>query len=112
MSAFWRTYAVLAPYPNRGSRVTRTTRKNPSRGNPMPTPTSDQRAQKRKRQWGAEKRTQPLPTIHERPSDAKIALGRIAIVVTILFWVAYVISTVLRQFLDTGGNFQFTMEAI
>jgi cellulose synthase/poly-beta-1,6-N-acetylglucosamine synthase-like glycosyltransferase len=65
-----------------------------------------------KRQWGAERRTQPLPTIHERPSDRKIAFGRLAIVTTILFWVAYVISTVLRQFLDTGGNFQFTMEAI
>ncbi|HEX4444175.1 MAG TPA: glycosyltransferase family 2 protein [Galbitalea sp.] len=89
----------------------------------MPNPSTHLRAQKRsaatlrssqirKRQWGAERRTQPLPTIHDRPSDRKIALGRLAIVATILFWVAYVISTVLRQFLDTGGNFQFTMEAI
>ena len=66
----------------------------------------------RKRQWGAERRTQPLPTIHEKPSDTKIALGRLAIILTILFWVAYVISTVLREFLDSTTNFQFTMEAV
>ena len=66
----------------------------------------------RKRQWGAERRTQPLPTIHEKPSDRKIAVGRLAIILTILFWIACVISTVLREFLDTTTNFEFTMEAV
>jgi cellulose synthase/poly-beta-1,6-N-acetylglucosamine synthase-like glycosyltransferase len=65
-----------------------------------------------KRQWGAERRTQPLPTIHDRPSDRKIAAGRIAIILTILFWVAYVVSTVLRQFLDRTVNYDFTMQAV
>jgi cellulose synthase (UDP-forming) len=65
-----------------------------------------------KRQWGSERRTQPLPTVHVRPSDRKIIAGRLAIVATILFWIAYVVSTVLRQFLDRGANYQFTMEAI
>jgi cellulose synthase/poly-beta-1,6-N-acetylglucosamine synthase-like glycosyltransferase len=76
----------------------------------MPTLTTIPRAQKR--QWGSERRTQPLPTVHVRPSDRKIIAGRLAIIATILFWVAYVVSTVLRQFLDKGGNYQFTMEAI
>jgi cellulose synthase (UDP-forming) len=66
----------------------------------------------RKRQWGSERRTTPLPTIHDRPSDRKIVLGRLAIIATIVFWVAYLISTIIRQFIDTGGNFRFTMEAI
>jgi cellulose synthase (UDP-forming) len=66
----------------------------------------------RKRQWGAERRTQPLPTIHDQPSDRKIAAGRIAIILTILFWAAYVVSTVLRQFLDRGANYDFTMQAV
>ncbi len=65
-----------------------------------------------KRQWGSERRTQPLPTVHLRPSDRTIIAGRLAIVATILFWVAYVVSTVLRQFLDTQANYQFTMQAI
>ncbi|HEX3678412.1 MAG TPA: glycosyltransferase family 2 protein [Galbitalea sp.] len=76
----------------------------------MHTLTTVPRAQKR--QWGAERRTQPLPTVHLRPSDRKIIAGRLAIIATIVFWVAYVISTVLRQFLDRGANFQFTMEAV
>ena len=66
----------------------------------------------RKRQWGAERRTQPLPTLHVRPSDRRITMGRMAIVATVLFWVAYVVSTVLRQFLDRSVTYQFTMEAI
>lgn len=67
----------------------------------------------RKRQWGAERRTQPLPTVHPKPSDWKITWSRIAIVATILFWAIYVVTTVVRQFIDSGAqDFRFTMEAI
>lgn len=39
-------------------------------------------------------------------------MSRLAIVVTILSWAAYVVTTVLRQFLDNGAqSFRFTMEA-
>ena len=65
----------------------------------------------RKRQWGSERRTSPLSTIHERPSERKIVLGRLAIIATIIFWLAYLVSTIIRQFIDQGGNFRFTMEA-
>jgi cellulose synthase/poly-beta-1,6-N-acetylglucosamine synthase-like glycosyltransferase len=67
----------------------------------------------RKRQWGTEYRTEPLPITHPRPREAKIAAGRIAIVVTVLAWIAYVISTVLREFLDhSAQGFHFTMDAV
>ncbi len=67
----------------------------------------------RKRQWGAERRTEPLPTVHPRPSDRKVTWSRVAIVLTILFWVIYVVTTIIRQFLDSGTqNFRFTMEAV
>ena len=67
----------------------------------------------RRRQWGAESSTTPLPTVHDRPSDRAIALSRLAIVATVLFWVIYVISTIVRQFIENASqNFQFTMEAI
>ncbi|MFF1634080.1 glycosyltransferase family 2 protein [Leifsonia sp. NPDC058248] len=67
----------------------------------------------RKRQLGAEKRTEPLPTVHPKPSDRKITFSRVAIVLTVLFWVIYLVTTIIRQFLDSGTqNFRFTMEAV
>ncbi len=66
----------------------------------------------RRRQFGSERRTAPLPTIHDRPSDRAITLGRLAIIATVLFWIAYVVSTIIRQFIDRGNNFRFTMEAL
>ncbi|MET0782699.1 MAG: glycosyltransferase family 2 protein, partial [Leifsonia flava] len=67
----------------------------------------------RKRQWGAEKRTRPLPTVHPRPSNRTITWSRVAIVLTVVFWAVYVVTTVIRQFIDGGRqDFRFTMEAI
>ena len=67
----------------------------------------------RKRQWGAEKRTDPLPIVHTRPSDRRIAMARVAIVATIVFWVVYVLYTIIRQFVNNGSqSFRFTIEAI
>lgn len=67
----------------------------------------------RRRQWGSERRTHPLDTLHARPSDRKLVSGRIAIILTIAFWLAYVVYTVIRQFLDYGTeSFRFTTEAL
>ncbi|HWH97941.1 MAG TPA: glycosyltransferase, partial [Pseudolysinimonas sp.] len=66
----------------------------------------------RRRQWGSERVRPPLPSVHPRPSDHAITLGRLAIVITVLAWAAYVISTIVRQFLDYGTGFRFTMEAV
>lgn len=67
----------------------------------------------RKRQWGAERRTEPLPTVHPKPSDRKVTWSRVAIVATVLFWAVYVVTTIIRQFLVLGTqDFRFTMEAI
>jgi cellulose synthase (UDP-forming) len=67
----------------------------------------------RKRQLGAERTTQPLPTVHEIPSDSKITWGRLAIIATVLAWVGYIVYTILRQFLNNGTeSFRFTTEAL
>lgn len=66
----------------------------------------------RKRQWGAERRLEPLTIVHEKPSTRKIALSRLAVVLTVVLWVVYVVSTILRQFFDGPHSFQFTMQAI
>lgn len=66
----------------------------------------------RKRQWGAERRLAPLPTIHSRPSTRTMIFSRLAVVTTICLWTLYVISTIIRQFFDGPKSFQFTLEAI
>ena len=66
----------------------------------------------RRRQWGAEKRAEPMPIVHVRPSATKLTWGRIAIATTVLFWLAYLVSTIFRRFLNDVGGFRFTMEAI
>ncbi len=65
-----------------------------------------------KKQWGSEKSTKPLSTIHDKPSTKKITLSRLAIVSTILLWSVYFISTIVRQFFEGPQTFQFTMQAI
>jgi len=65
-----------------------------------------------RRQWGAERRAEPMPIVHVRPSVRKLTWGRVAISVTILCWIGYLVSTVIRRFLDEGGGFRFTMEAV
>lgn len=67
---------------------------------------------RRRRQFGAERRIQPLPIIHDKPSTRKIAASRFAIVLTITLWVAYLISTIIRQFFEGPKSFSFTMQAI
>jgi len=67
----------------------------------------------RRRQWGAETRLKPLPTVHPVPSDRTISLSRLAIVATVLFWLSYVLLTIMRQFINNGTeSFRFTTEAI
>jgi cellulose synthase (UDP-forming) len=76
-----------------------------SPGEPAQTP--------RKRQWGAEKRSEPLSIVHPEPSRRKIALGRLGILVTILAWVLYVISTVFKQLADNpNSGFRFQFETV
>lgn len=65
----------------------------------------------RKRQFGTERNTIPLSKIHERPSNQKIALSRLYIVLTVLFWIIYVVSVVYRQFIEVPDSYQLRVEA-
>lgn len=66
---------------------------------------------KKERQWGTEKNTTPLPIMHDTPSASKLTWSRIAIVLTIVFWLLYIFSIVIRQLIDTPLGYGFTMEA-
>lgn len=80
---------------------------------PEETSGEDPTTKARKRQWGAERRSEPLAIVHPEPSRRKIILGRIGIVVTVLAWMTYVVTTVLRALVDdpTAG-FRFRAEAV
>ncbi len=41
-----------------------------------------------------------------------MTLGRVAITVTVGAWLAYIVTTILRQFVNDGQGFRFTMEAV
>jgi len=73
---------------------------------------SDNRQLVCKRQWGSEKNTSPLSSVHDTPSDFTIAFSRIAIVLTILFWLMYIISVIFRQLIEGPQNYQFTTEVV
>lgn len=64
----------------------------------------------KKRQWGTERLITPLSNMHDRPTSQKIAMSRIAMVLTVLFYLAYVVSTILRQLYE-GPSYGFTLEA-
>ncbi|WP_154605129.1 MULTISPECIES: glycosyltransferase family 2 protein [Arthrobacter] len=66
-----------------------------------------------RRQWGSEKRSEPLSIVHPKPSGRKITLGRLAIVVTILAWLLYLFTTVVRQLADNpNAGFRFQVETV
>jgi cellulose synthase (UDP-forming) len=67
----------------------------------------------RRRQWGAERRSEPLSIVHPRPSGRAITLGRLGLIATVGFWLVYVITTILRELVNNPGEgFRFTIEAI
>ncbi|MGP4994677.1 glycosyltransferase family 2 protein [Glutamicibacter ardleyensis] len=74
---------------------------------------AQQAAAGRRRQWGSEKRSDPLPIVHPAPSRRKLAWGRVAIVTTIAAWFSYVVSTILRELANNPGvGFRFQFEAV
>lgn len=65
----------------------------------------------RRRQHGAERSAKPLAIIHPRPTAGNIVMGYVAIVVTIVSWCVYVISTFVSIILNNPyRTFRFTVE--
>ncbi len=62
---------------------------------------SDQ-ARDRRRQWGADRQQNPMPSVPAPPSDFTMAAGRMALVVTFVTWLAFLATTLGRQF--TGSE--------
>jgi cellulose synthase (UDP-forming) len=54
---------------------------------------------------------EPLPMVHEKPSTLRIAMSRVAIVMTVSLWLVYLVSTIIRQFFEGPQTFSFTLQA-
>ena len=67
-----------------------------------------------RRQWGSDTRVDPLPAVAPPASDAMMALGRIAIVFTILAWLSYVIAYFFNGIINSSyqNNSRFLWETI
>jgi cellulose synthase/poly-beta-1,6-N-acetylglucosamine synthase-like glycosyltransferase/chitodextrinase len=59
---------------------------------------------KRRRQWGADRRTRALPLVPRPVSDTRVAMGRLAIIVTVTAWLAYLIDWFLQDFFHPGNE--------
>ena len=64
-----------------------------------------------KKQWGTERQIASLSNLHDYPTSKAIAFSRLSIIITISFWVMYVMSVIVRQLIDGKQNYQFTVEA-
>lgn len=65
-----------------------------------------------RRQWGAERKTAPMAIMHSVPSARKIVWGRVAIIVTVVAWLMYVITTIMREFVEGQSHeLRFVLES-
>jgi len=55
----------------------------------------------RRRQWGGDRRREPTPAIPPPITDRRLAVGRLAIVVTVVAWVAYFVTWLFNDLLNS-----------
>lgn len=68
---------------------------------------------KPRRQWGGDRRDKPLPIVPPPVSDRRIRMGRVAIVLTVSAWIAYVCFTIFQQFIEgRADSARLVIEAI
>ncbi len=58
------------------------------------------RAARRRRQWGHDRRTRPIPVLPPPVSDRRVGMARMAIVLTVMAWLGYVITWVFQDLLS------------
>jgi cellulose synthase/poly-beta-1,6-N-acetylglucosamine synthase-like glycosyltransferase/chitodextrinase len=57
---------------------------------------------RRRRQWGSDRRTRAMPMVPKPVSDTRVAMGRLAIVVTVAAWLGYVVMWFFSDFFHPG----------
>ncbi|MDD6462237.1 MAG: glycosyltransferase family 2 protein [Bifidobacteriaceae bacterium] len=65
------------------------------------------------RQWGAERSTQPLSIMHDRPSGRKIVMGYVAMIMTVVCYVVYMVRMILTLFVHNPNvTLRFVLEGV
>ena len=59
-------------------------------------------ARRRRRQWGGDRRTRALPMVPQPVSDRRVAMARLAIIVTVTAWLGYLIMWFFQDFFHPG----------
>jgi EAL domain-containing protein (putative c-di-GMP-specific phosphodiesterase class I)/cellulose synthase/poly-beta-1,6-N-acetylglucosamine synthase-like glycosyltransferase len=65
---------------------------------------TENKKHKVRRQWGSDRRDQPLSAVPPAVSDLRITFGRMAIVLTVCAWFMYVVLTVIQQFVEGDAS--------
>jgi cellulose synthase (UDP-forming) len=66
-----------------------------------------------RRQWGSDRRSQPIPVVAPPVSDRRIMLGRMSIVLTVSAWFCYLFITIVEQFVEgRASSARLVIEAI
>ncbi|SOC51695.1 EAL domain, c-di-GMP-specific phosphodiesterase class I (or its enzymatically inactive variant) [Blastococcus aggregatus] len=66
-----------------------------------------------RRQWGSDRRRAPLPLVPPKVSESRMAIGRLAIVLTVSAWAVYVAFTIEQQFIEgKADSARLVIEAI
>jgi cellulose synthase/poly-beta-1,6-N-acetylglucosamine synthase-like glycosyltransferase/chitodextrinase len=56
----------------------------------------------RRKQWGRDRRTRALPTVPKPVSERRVAMARLAIIVTVTAWIAYLVDWSFEDFFKPG----------
>ena len=59
-------------------------------------------ARRPRKQWGGDRRTQALPMVPQPVSDRRVAMARLAIIVTVTAWLGYLITWFFQDFFHPG----------
>jgi cellulose synthase/poly-beta-1,6-N-acetylglucosamine synthase-like glycosyltransferase/chitodextrinase len=71
---------------------------------PWPSEPPGRPAGRRRRQWGGDRRSQALPMVPKPVSDTRVAMGRLAIIVTVCAWLAYTVLWFFSDFVHPGNE--------
>jgi cellulose synthase/poly-beta-1,6-N-acetylglucosamine synthase-like glycosyltransferase/chitodextrinase len=67
-----------------------------------PGPAPDGQPSRRRRQWGSDRRNRALPATPKPVSDGRVAMGRLAVIITVGAWLAYLVSWFFNDFFRPG----------
>ena len=89
-------------FTDRGGRIPDAARLVPPRPERAAAPGPARPAPPGRKQWGGDRRTRAMPIVPRPVSDSRVAMARLAIIITVTAWVAYFITWCFQDFFHPG----------